>query len=44
MLKKYKDDPTLEGIYPKEILRVVKPFFEDPVSPQLSLFSENKNE
>lgn len=41
----YKFKLQLKGLKPevaREIIRVIKPFFEDPVSPQLTLFPEEK--
>lgn len=50
-LEEYTEDDTelykfklqLKGLKPEvasEIIRAVKPFFEDPVSPQLTLFPD----
>lgn len=41
----YKFKVQLKGLKPEvanEIIRVIKPFFEDPISPQLTLFPEDK--
>lgn len=41
--EKYKFKLQLKSLNPEvavEIIRAVKPFFEDPVSPQLTLFIE----